>query len=132
MAAIIAPKAAAAVAISMAPTYAGAVVPISIALEATKICKSNIRMPKLNRSARPVAWRLHPNDLGHQQARETAATLTPKGALPIHPSLFARAREASAALAGFRDMEVTIEPRVAEIPFPKANWPSGVRGCAKP
>ena len=58
------------------------------------------------------------DDLGRRQARETAAALAPKGPLPIHSSPFARARETAAALAELWDVEVAIEPRVAEIPFP--------------
>lgn len=58
------------------------------------------------------------DDLGRRQAGETAAALAPKGPLPIHSSPFARARETAAALAELWDVEVAIEPRVAEIPFP--------------
>ncbi|MCY4214430.1 MAG: histidine phosphatase family protein [Gammaproteobacteria bacterium] len=58
------------------------------------------------------------DDLGHRQARETAAALAPKGPLPIRSSPFARARETAAALAELWEAEVAIEPRVAEIPFP--------------
>jgi len=58
------------------------------------------------------------DDLGRRQARETAAALAPKGPLPIHSSPFARARQTAAALADLWEVEVAIEPRVAEIPFP--------------
>lgn len=58
------------------------------------------------------------DDLGRRQARETAAALAPKGPLPIHSSPFARARETAAALADLWEVQVAVEPRVAEIPFP--------------
>ena len=58
------------------------------------------------------------DDLGRQQAGETAAALAPKGPLPIYSSPFARAQETAAALASLWQVEVTTEPRVAEIPFP--------------
>ena len=58
------------------------------------------------------------DDLGRRQAREATAALAAKGPLPIYSSPFARARETAAALAGLWGVEVAIEPRVAEIPFP--------------
>ncbi len=56
--------------------------------------------------------------VGQQQARACAATLAPLGPLPILSSPFARARQTAAALAELWQANVTIEPRVAEIPFP--------------
>ena len=61
------------------------------------------------------------DDLGRQQAGETAADLAPKGPLPIYSSPFARAQETAAPLAALWQVEVAIEPRVAEIPFPMAD-----------
>ena len=58
------------------------------------------------------------DDLGRRQAGETALALQEKGPLPIYSSPFARARQTAAALAALWDAEVSIEPRVAEIPFP--------------
>ena len=58
------------------------------------------------------------DDLGRQQARDTAAALARKGPLPIYSSPFARAQETAAALANLWQVDVTTEPRVAEIPFP--------------
>ncbi len=58
------------------------------------------------------------DDLGREQARATAASLSGKGPLPILSSPFARARQTSEPLAELWKQEVTIEPRVAEIPFP--------------
>ena len=58
------------------------------------------------------------DDLGREQARATAATLSAMGPLPILSSPFARARQTSEPLATLWGQDVTIEPRVAEIPFP--------------
>ena len=58
------------------------------------------------------------DDLGREQARATAASLSGKGPLRILSSPFARARQTSEPLAELWKREVTIEPRVAEIPFP--------------
>ena len=58
------------------------------------------------------------DDLGREQARATAAALCGKGPLPVLSSPFARARQTSEPLAELWGQEVTIEPRVAEIPFP--------------
>ena len=56
--------------------------------------------------------------LGREQARATAAALNGKGPLPVFSSPFARARQTSEPLAQLWKQDVTIEPRVAEIPFP--------------
>ena len=56
--------------------------------------------------------------LGRQQAEETALALQAKGPLPIYSSPLARARQTAAALAALWNVEVGVEPRVAEIPFP--------------
>lgn len=56
--------------------------------------------------------------LGRQQAEETALALQAKGPLPIYSSPLARARQTAAALAALWEVEVGVEPRVAEIPFP--------------
>ncbi len=61
------------------------------------------------------------DDLGREQARATAAELEGKGPLPIFSSPFARARQTSEPLAASWREAVTIEPRVAEIPFPTTN-----------
>ena len=58
------------------------------------------------------------DDLGREQASATAAALRGKGPLPIFSSPFARARQTSEPLARLWGREATIEPRVAEIPFP--------------
>ena len=58
------------------------------------------------------------DDLGREQARATAASLGGRGPLPILSSPFARARQTSEPLAALWKRKVTIEPRVAEIPFP--------------
>ena len=58
------------------------------------------------------------DDLGRQQARATAAALSPLGPLPILSSPFARARQTAEPLAALWERKAVIEPRVAEIPFP--------------
>lgn len=56
--------------------------------------------------------------LGRRQAEKTALALQAKGPLPIYSSPLARARQTAAALAALWEVEVGVEPRVAEIPFP--------------
>lgn len=58
------------------------------------------------------------DDLGRRQAEATALALQEQGPLPIYSSPLARARQTAAALAALWEAEVSIEPRVAEIPFP--------------
>jgi broad specificity phosphatase PhoE len=57
--------------------------------------------------------------LGLRQATEVAARLAPLGPLPIVTSPLRRCRETAAPLATQWDIEVKIEPGVAEIPSPE-------------
>ena len=56
--------------------------------------------------------------LGRKQAAATAKLLAQLAPMPIYSSPLARARETAQPLATLWRAEVTIEPRVAEIPSP--------------
>ena len=73
------------------------------------------------------------DDLGRQQARATAAALSPLGPLPILSSPFARARQTAEPLAALWERKAVIEPRVAEIPFPtRGPGPNAPCGWPRP
>jgi len=57
------------------------------------------------------------DELGHQQARAAADTLSRYGRMPLYSSPLLRARETAMPLATQWQSEVIIEPRIAEIPF---------------
>jgi broad specificity phosphatase PhoE len=56
---------------------------------------------------------------GLQQATAVAARLAPLGPLPVLSSPLRRCRETASALAGRWQVEVRVEPSVAEIPSPE-------------
>ena len=76
------------------------------------------------------------DDVGRAQAEATAEELAARfeEPVPIYSSPLKRAQETAAALARRWGSEVTLEPRVAEIPSPtedlreRARWLQGVMG----
>jgi broad specificity phosphatase PhoE len=59
------------------------------------------------------------DDIGRSQAAAVAARLAPIGPMPIVSSPLLRCRETSAPLGELWQVEVRIEPAVAEIPSPQ-------------
>jgi broad specificity phosphatase PhoE len=58
------------------------------------------------------------DEIGARQAAEVAARLAPLGPLPILTSPLLRCRQTAAALAGDWQIDVRVQPTVAEIPSP--------------
>ena len=58
------------------------------------------------------------DEIGARQASAVAARLAPLGPLPIVTSPLLRCRETAASLASVWNVEVRVEPTVAEIPSP--------------
>ncbi len=85
-------------------------------------------MPRLHlvRHGRAAAgWNVDPDpaldDHGQRQAREVSDKLFGLGPLPVLSSPLRRCRETSQPLATRWGVEVSIEPRVAEIPSPEGH-----------
>ena len=85
-------------------------------------------MPRLYlvRHGRAAAgWNVDPDpaldDLGRRQAIDVAAALHDVGPLAVLSSPLRRCQETSQPLAAKWGVDVTIEPRVAEIPSPKGH-----------
>ena len=58
------------------------------------------------------------DDTGRAQARAVAELLQDQGPMPVYSSPLARAYETAEMLANLWRVDITIEPRVAEIPSP--------------
>lgn len=70
-----------------------------------------------------AGWNTDPDpgldDVGRRQAGYVAEHLRSVGSLHIETSPFRRCRETAAPLAAVRNVAVSIEPRIAEIPSPQ-------------
>ena len=58
------------------------------------------------------------DDTGRAQASAVARLLSPEGPLPVYSSPLARAFQTAEALAQIWQVDIQLEPRVAEIPSP--------------